>query len=83
MHTDKDGVYRGSHKELKEFPRLDIFATVDGHIASNRLPLEGLQVAQGLNNASFIFTDRPAYRAGQVVLRSWHSSPRSERRIHN
>ncbi len=38
-----------------------------GHVASNVVGLEGVGVAQGLTDRGYIYTDRPAYRAGDLV----------------
>jgi alpha-2-macroglobulin len=65
--TGEDGIYRGTFKELRETNELRVFATVDGHVASNMLSMNGLSNAQGLADTGLIYTDRPAYRAGQVV----------------
>ena len=40
---------------------------IDGNVASNLLNLQGVGVAQGLTDRAYIYTDRPAYRAGQLV----------------
>ena len=39
----------------------------DGSVASNIVGLNGVGVAQGLADKAYIYTDRPAYRAGQLV----------------
>jgi uncharacterized protein YfaS (alpha-2-macroglobulin family)/tetratricopeptide (TPR) repeat protein len=44
-----------------------VFATIDGNVASNIVNLQGVGVAQGLTDKAYIYTDRPAYRAGQLV----------------
>ena len=44
-----------------------VFAAIDGNVASNMLDLQGVGVAQGLTDKGYIYTDRPAYRAGQLV----------------
>ena len=46
---------------------LRVFAVRDGHIASTVNALEGLQFAVGLTPIGQIYTDRPAYRAGELV----------------
>ncbi|MEK6239669.1 MAG: MG2 domain-containing protein, partial [Planctomycetales bacterium] len=37
------------------------------HVASSVVGLSGLDVAQGVSPTGYLYTDRPAYRAGQVV----------------
>jgi uncharacterized protein YfaS (alpha-2-macroglobulin family)/tetratricopeptide (TPR) repeat protein len=44
-----------------------VFAFIDGNVASNIVNLQGVGVAQGLTDKAYIYTDRPAYRAGQLV----------------
>ncbi len=44
-----------------------VFATIENNVASNLLNLQGVGVAQGLTDKGYIYTDRPAYRAGQLV----------------
>ncbi len=44
-----------------------VFAVIDGNVASNLVNLQGVGVAQGLTDKAYIYTDRPAYRAGQLV----------------
>ena len=44
-----------------------VFAVIDNNVASNMLNLQGVGVAQGLTDKGYIYTDRPAYRAGQLV----------------
>ncbi len=44
-----------------------VFAFIDGNVASNLVNLQGVGVAQGLTDKAYIYTDRPAYRAGQLV----------------
>ena len=39
----------------------------DGSVASNVVGLSGVGVAQGLSDKGYIYTDRSAYRAGQLV----------------
>ncbi len=54
-------------KELKDTSDVRVFAVLDGHTASNVVSLSGVGVAQGLASKGYIYTDRPAYRAGQMV----------------
>jgi uncharacterized protein YfaS (alpha-2-macroglobulin family)/TolA-binding protein len=65
--TGDDGVFRQTYKELKSADDVRVFAIADGHVASNIVGLSGVGVAQGLVNKGYIYTDRPAYRAGQLV----------------
>ncbi|MEO1999835.1 MAG: MG2 domain-containing protein, partial [Planctomycetaceae bacterium] len=44
-----------------------IFAINDGHAASTVSSLNGLDFAVGLAPKGYLYTDRPAYRAGQLV----------------
>ena len=44
-----------------------VFAVVGNNVASNMLDLQGVGVAQGLTDKGYIYSDRPAYRAGQLV----------------
>ncbi len=62
-----DGVFKQSFKELKDATDVRVFATVNGCVASNMVNLSGVGVAQGLVDRGYIYTDRPAYRAGQLV----------------
>ena len=66
-NTGKDGVFQKSYKELGDAASLRVFAVADGHIASNAVGLQGVKAAAGLADKGFIYTDRPAYRAGQPV----------------
>ncbi|MEZ6055621.1 MAG: tetratricopeptide repeat protein [Planctomycetaceae bacterium] len=65
--TGKDGILQKSFDQLKSVEDLRVFVAMEGHIASTVTPLSGLQVATGLTNRGYLFTDRPAYRAGQLV----------------
>ena len=60
-------MFQQSYKELKATEDVRIFAAADGSVASNVVSLSGLNVAQGLADRGYIYTDRPAYRAGQLV----------------
>ena len=44
-----------------------VFAVSADNVASNMLNLQGVGVARGLTDKGYIYTDRPAYRAGQLV----------------
>jgi len=65
--TGADGVMRHGYKELKAASDVRVFAAAGDHVASNQLGLEGVGVAVGLADKGYIYTDRPAYRAGQIV----------------
>ncbi len=65
--TGKDGVFRGQYKELKDAQDVRVFAAAEGHVASNVVGLQGVGVAEGLADKGYLYTDRPAYRAGQIV----------------
>ncbi|HEX7449417.1 MAG TPA: tetratricopeptide repeat protein [Pirellulales bacterium] len=65
--TDDDGVFRQTFEELKSAGDVRVFAVAEGNVASNVVGLKGVGVATGLTERGYIFTDRPAYRAGQLV----------------
>jgi len=65
--TGDDGVFHQQYKDLKEAADVRVFATSEGHVASNVVSLKGVGVARGLSEKGYIYTDRPAYRAGQLV----------------
>ena len=65
--TGADGVFKASYEELKQAGDVRVFATADGHTASNVVSLQGLGVATGITARGYIYTDRPGYRAGQLV----------------
>ncbi len=65
--TGADGVFQRSYKELKDAADVRVFAVADGNMASNAVNLQGVGAAQGLTDRGYIYTDRPAYRAGQMV----------------
>jgi len=65
--TGADGVWQKSYKELKDAGDVRVFAIAGGHTASNVVGLQGVGIAQGLSDKGYIYTDRPAYRAGQMV----------------
>ncbi|MFN0050915.1 MAG: MG2 domain-containing protein, partial [Planctomycetales bacterium] len=62
-----DGVFQEKFEELKTVNDLRVFAVQEGHSASSRVSLEGLQFAVGLSPKGYLYTERPAYRAGQLV----------------
>jgi alpha-2-macroglobulin len=65
--TGPDGVLQKAYKELKDADDVRVFAAAGGNVASNVVDLEGVRVAQGLADKGYIYTDRPAYRPGEVV----------------
>lgn len=65
--TGEDGVFHSSADELANAEDVRVFAVAGGHTASNVINLNGLGVAQGLSDKGYIYTDRAAYRAGQIV----------------
>lgn len=65
--TGEDGVFRQKLDELRTAGATSVFASADGHCASNLLELEGLQMSQALSARAYVYTDRPAYRPGQTV----------------
>ncbi|MGQ9575090.1 MAG: tetratricopeptide repeat protein [Thermoguttaceae bacterium] len=65
--TGKDGVFRGEFKELKDAADVRVLAVAGRHVASNVVGLEGVGLAQGLSDKGYLYTDRPAYRAGDLV----------------
>ncbi|MDZ4781293.1 MAG: tetratricopeptide repeat protein [Planctomycetia bacterium] len=62
-----DGVFRQTYAELKDTADVRVFAVSDAHTASNLVSLSGVGIAQGLVDKGYLYTDRPAYRAGQLV----------------
>ena len=67
-----DGVFHESLETLAGTDSLCVLALSDDHVASNAMDLSGLSVAQGLEDEGYLYTDRPAYRAGEEVrLRGW------------
>ena len=67
VKTGADGVFQGTHDSLKSIADLRIFAVQEAHCASSQVNLNGLQFAVGLSPKGYLFTDRPAYRAGELV----------------
>jgi uncharacterized protein YfaS (alpha-2-macroglobulin family)/TolA-binding protein len=81
--TGADGVFRTAVKrpagkdaaagaddplgELRAAQDVRVFAMAEGHVASSVVGLQGVGVAAGLADKGYIYTDRPAYRAGQLV----------------
>lgn len=65
--TGKDGILQKKFEELKTVTDLRVFATQEGHAASSLINLNGLNFAVGLSPKGYLFSERPAYRAGQLV----------------
>ncbi|MEX2186156.1 MAG: tetratricopeptide repeat protein, partial [Pirellulales bacterium] len=78
--TGDDGVFKGDYKELLAggtgLPTggtglasddVRVFAVAGSHTGSNVVGLEGVGVATGLADKGYIYTDRPAYRPGDMV----------------
>ena len=66
-YTNADGVFQQVFKQLNAVSDVRVFAVLEGHTASNRIPLSGLDVAQGLTPRGYVFTDRSTFRPGQLV----------------
>ena len=64
--TDAHGVFRKDYKDLTSND-IRVFAVSGNNVASDMLNIQGVGVAQGLTDKGYIYTDRPAYRAGQLV----------------
>jgi hypothetical protein len=65
--TGRDGVFQKSYQQLKDAGDVRVFAIAGGHVASNVVGLQGVGLSRGLADKGYIYTDRPAYRAGQLV----------------
>ncbi len=65
--TDVDGVARLVLDELAAANGVRVLALKDGHVASDGLSIAGLGASAGLSPRGYVYTDRPAYRPGQVV----------------
>ena len=65
--TDKNGVLQKSYETLKTVKDLRVFGIHEGHAASTVSNLEGMKFAVGLAAKGYLYTDRPAYRAGELV----------------
>lgn len=65
--TGEDGVYRASRDELHGSGDIRVLGVMQGHSAANVVSLSGLDVARGLERRGYLYTDRPAYRPGQLV----------------
>ena len=64
--TGDDGVFQKKLKELATGKDVRAFLVADGNIASDICPLAGT-TSQGLAARCYLYTDRPAYQAGQLV----------------
>ncbi len=64
--TNQDGVFQADYEELKSCDTVRVFAVAGKDVASNMLAVGG-EAAAELEDLSFIYTDRPVYRAGQPV----------------
>ncbi len=62
-----DGILQKTYEQLKSVNDLRVFAVHEGHAASTVSNLQGLDFAVGLSAKGYLFTDRPAYRPGQLV----------------
>ncbi len=76
--TGADGTARLALEELAGAGEVKVFATREGHAASNGLSLGGLSLTQGLQARGTLWTDRAAYRPGERV--SWRGIARDVRR---
>lgn len=65
--TADDGVFQQTFDELKTAADIRAFVISGNNTASNDLRLRGLNVAVGLSDKGYVYTDRPAYRPGQMV----------------
>jgi len=48
--------------------KVAVLALADGHVASQGVSLDGLRVAAAVTDSGYLYTDRPAYQAGQRVF---------------
>ena len=65
--TGKNGVLQQKFDELKSVSDLRVFGFTEQNAASSQVGLEGLQFSVGLSAKGYLYTDRPSYRAGQLV----------------
>ncbi|HYW81028.1 MAG TPA: tetratricopeptide repeat protein, partial [Thermoguttaceae bacterium] len=65
--TGDDGVLQQAYEELKDAGDVRVFAIAGENVASNVVGLQGVGVACGLSDKGYLYTDRPAYRAGELV----------------
>ncbi|MGD0896503.1 MAG: tetratricopeptide repeat protein, partial [Thermoguttaceae bacterium] len=54
-------------KDLRGAQDVRVFAAAADNVASNMVNLQGVGAATGLSDKGYVYTDRPAYRAGQLV----------------
>jgi hypothetical protein len=52
---------------MQDAQDIRVFAVAEGNVASSMVGLQGVGVAAGLTDKGYVYTDRPAYRAGQWV----------------
>lgn len=65
--TGEDGVFHKKLPELKDSARVTAFIIKNGSVASDLLDMTGLGLSSGMTPRGYIYTDRPAYRPGQMV----------------
>ncbi len=67
LQTSAEGIARLELPELAEESDLRLLAFHDGHFASDGLDLTNLGLQSTLQPRAFVYTDRTAYRPGEVV----------------
>lgn len=65
--TDEQGVFHEKIKELKDAGQARFFAVDGSQYASTDLNIGDLAYVEELQPKAYIFTDKPAYRPGQLV----------------
>ncbi|MFA7237187.1 MAG: MG2 domain-containing protein [Phycisphaeraceae bacterium] len=65
--TAADGVCVVDASALKDSDNVQVFASLDGSVASYGVNLAGLETSGGLQPRGYLYTDRPAYLPGQPV----------------
>ncbi|MCU0722835.1 MAG: MG2 domain-containing protein, partial [Planctomycetes bacterium] len=65
--TGADGVLLAEPEGLAAVASLRVLGAAAGSWASNTLQISNLPAGQGLSPRAFVFTDRPAYRPGDLV----------------
>lgn len=65
--TADDGVCVVDAPALKDSDNVQVFASLDGSVASYGVNLRGLETSGGLQPRGYLYTDRPAYLPGQPV----------------
>ncbi len=65
--SGSDGVLHATYRELASCPDVRVAALCDGHVASNKVALEGISATRALPDKGYIYTDRPVYQAGDSV----------------